>query len=133
MAISNNFQDRDKQSFGEDTKGNTARYTIDERIHKLLKEKLPNNVIAVRTDITSGSAKKIELPEDCEQVWIYHLTTGEFVYVGNTSSITSSADSAPIESGYRLVLKLKSGNDNELYGIASGGTVTVFAIGVFRG
>lgn len=91
-----------------------------------------NTVAAIRTDLDDVSAKKIELPENASSFIIYHLEAGEFVYIGDNTSITSSSESAPLESGYRFQVDLAKGNDNALYGISSSGTITVFAIGVYR-
>ena len=92
-----------------------------------------NVVEVVRTDITSSSGKKIEMPNDADDVEIYHVTTGETVWFGRLSNVTSSTG-APMEAGKQNSLRrnFTKNNETELFGIASTGTITVFAVGVYR-
>lgn len=101
-------------------------------MHTIALSKNNNTVEAVRTDVMEY-ATKINLPEDAKDFIIYHLEAGETVSIGKDSSITGSVGSAPIESGYRFEISLDQGNENNLYGVASTGTITVYAIGVYRG
>lgn len=90
-----------------------------------------NTVEVVRTDITT-TAKKIELPEDADFFHVYHADAVNTLYYGKDLSITTSSKSAPLEQNRRLEIQLEKGNDNALFGIADAGTITVFAVGIYR-
>lgn len=91
-----------------------------------------NTIEVVRTSITTVT-KKIEIPEDASEVIIYHDTPGVKLYIGKDGTISASSNSAPLAENQELHLKIKPGVDLNFYGIASTGTITVYAIGKYNG
>jgi hypothetical protein len=88
-----------------------------------------DGIQAVTTSVGT-SATQITTPEDAEVVTIYHLDVGESLTVGRTSSVTvGGSDGAVLEYGARLTFSCRTGGDNEIYGIVSTGTITVYAVG----
>lgn len=119
-------------------KGPSSGGTNEQRMRVSVKNKIKlkgtnsDTVSAVRTLVTAGTTKKIELVEGADSHIIYHLEAGEFIYIGDSLEITAAINSAALESGHRFEFLLKKGNENNLFADASSGTITVYAIGVYR-
>jgi len=89
-----------------------------------------NSFQAVKSTVGT-SATKIDLPESASEVVIRHMTEGTTLWIGNDTTITDDGSTVfPLEKGDSLTLFLKKGNNNNLYGIVSSGSISVYAAGV---
>lgn len=79
------------------------------------------------------SATLIDVPENCTRVTLYHIEDGETLWIGDNDQITvSGAGTAPIPDLFKIELEVIKGNNNNIYGIVSAGTIDVYAIGMAK-
>jgi len=58
---------------------------------------------------------------------LFHITQGSVIWVGQDINISADDGSTfPIEYGSKWDFTVPSGNDNELYAVASTGTVKLY-------
>jgi len=94
----------------------------------ILSEGQYNTLEVVSTTITT-TATQINTPESTGNFHLVHKTHGTTVYIDG-ADVTAS--SYPLEAYEDLPFKGMSKGDNEIYGIVSSGTATVWAIGVYK-
>jgi len=81
--------------------------------------------------VLGTSATAINFPEKGNNFTLYHCAAGYDVYLGEAATITAAgSDVATIPSGFEVVLRVKEGNELEIYGIISSGAITMYAIGM---
>jgi len=94
---------------------------------------IENTVEVAQTSVPNTGAIKIELPENASSVTIKHITGSQTVSIGSNASITSlGTGTYPLEPSIPITIRLKKGNANELYGIASAGTIVVYALATIK-
>jgi len=91
-------------------------------------ESLFSSIEIASTAVTT-TATQINTPDNCKNFYLIHKTHGSTLYVDG-ADVTSS--SYPLEEYEEMNFKsMQKDNGNEIYGIASTGTITVWAIGVY--
>lgn len=89
------------------------------------------NSIQVVTTTIGTTATKINTPDNCYSFFLEHQESGETVYLGD-SSVTTSTGYPVIDNQPFPCNNFAKGNNNELYGICSTGTVKVYAVGAYK-
>lgn len=88
-----------------------------------------NSILVTQTSV-SGTATPINTPDGVCSIRVKHISAGEYVYIGNNASITdSSNDSYPLSANEVIELAINENQDNELYAVSDGTSITLYAIG----
>lgn len=125
MPLDKNINTLEKKKFTLDADGKTS--------HRTQKAARRFNTFNAAKTSVGTSATKINVPEDCTDFVLYHIETGETLWLGNSDTITTASTGiAPIPANFQVAMELIKGNDNNLYGVVSAGTIDVYAIGWSR-
>lgn len=124
MPLQDNISDREKDKFGFQ-KGRTYVNVNPNFIEA-------NKLNVKRTEVSTAPVK-IDFPEEGNEFLIYHDDASGSVWLGDNDGIAAdTGDVAPLLPNMRLPVYVAQDNDNELYGITSSGTISVFVLGMIR-
>jgi hypothetical protein len=91
-----------------------------------------NTLEAVRTSL-STTATRVSTPANAEVMWIKHIDVDRIVWIGNSNAITAAGvDVFPLGAGEVYKLRLKAGDNNEVYAILEDGTSYIYVLGGYN-
>lgn len=104
-----------------------------EKVH--VREDTSRRANTVTTSQTSvgTTATKINTPVDAKNFRIKHLDPSVTLWIGNSDSITVEGSTAwPLRYGEELQLEqFQLDNENNIYAISDGNTITVYCLGIY--
>jgi hypothetical protein len=91
-----------------------------------------NTLEAIRTTLGT-TATRVSTPTDAEVMWIKHMDTTRVVWVGNSSAITAAgSDVFPLGAGEVYKVRLRTGDNNEVYAILEDGVSYIYVLGGYN-
>jgi hypothetical protein len=128
MALPRNINTLEQKKFVADASGlvSARQQKASRRFNKL--------DFAV-TELNSTEIKRITVPEGATDCILYHVDTGETAWLGNDqSAMTAGAatNAVPIPPNFQIPLEFIQGQEVELFGTVTAGTIKVYVIGMYK-
>ena len=128
MSLSPNINDREKDKFYTDAENKTS-------VRQLKSSRRLNKLDFAVTELNSTEVKRIAMPENATDLILYHVDAGETAWLGNSQSdMTAGANTnaVPLPPEMTLELEIIKGQELELFGTVTTGTIKIYVMGLYK-
>lgn len=106
-----------------------GKFTDKHEVKVITKSETSKNSITIKKTTITSTPQRIEFPEEGNLFKIYHITSGDVIWIGTEETIAVGGESMPIPPEMQISMSIEAGDEPNIWGVTTGANIDIYVYG----